>query len=65
MDFLALKEWSPYLVGILIGLLNLGALLVSKKPSMPRKRNKTTIGGTGTARELWPVSFKRRNRNRC
>ncbi len=32
MDFLALKEWSPYLVGILIGLLNLGALLVSKKP---------------------------------
>jgi hypothetical protein len=32
MDFLLLKEWSPYIVGLLIGLLNIGALLVSKKP---------------------------------
>lgn len=32
MDFFLLKEWSPYIVGILIGLLNIGALLVSKKP---------------------------------
>lgn len=32
MDFLLLKEWSPYIVGIFIGLLNLGALLVSNKP---------------------------------
>ena len=32
MEFLALKQWSPYVVGVLIGLLNLGALLVSKKP---------------------------------
>lgn len=32
MDYFFLKEWSPYIVGILIGLLNIGALLVSKKP---------------------------------
>ena len=32
MDYFHLKEWSPYIVGILIGLLNIGALLVSKKP---------------------------------
>ena len=32
MDFFLLKEWSPYIVGILIGFLNIGALLVSKKP---------------------------------
>ena len=32
MDFMLLQRWSPYIVGILIGLLNLGALLVSKKP---------------------------------
>ena len=32
MDFLMMERWSPYLVGVLIGLLNLGSLLVSKKP---------------------------------
>lgn len=32
MDYFFLKQWSPYIVGILIGLLNLGALLASKKP---------------------------------
>lgn len=32
MDFLMLERWSPYVVGILIGLLNIGSLLVSKKP---------------------------------
>lgn len=32
MDYLALKQWSPYIVGSLIGLLNISALLVSKKP---------------------------------
>lgn len=32
MDYLTLKQWSPYMVGILIGLLNIAALLVSKKP---------------------------------
>lgn len=32
MDYFTLKEWSPYIVGILIGLLNLSALLISKKP---------------------------------
>ena len=32
MDFLMVERWSPYLVGVLIGLLNLGSLLVSKKP---------------------------------
>ena len=32
MDFLILERWSPYIIGILIGLLNVGALLVSKKP---------------------------------
>lgn len=31
MDYFALKQWSPYIVGILIGLLNIGALLISKK----------------------------------
>jgi len=32
MDFLMLERWSPYLIGVLIGLLNVGSLLVSKKP---------------------------------
>ncbi|MGM0397162.1 MAG: YeeE/YedE thiosulfate transporter family protein [Bacillota bacterium] len=32
MDFLMLERWSPYVVGVLIGLLNVGSLLVSKKP---------------------------------
>lgn len=32
MNYLMLSKWSPYIVGILIGLLNVGALLVSKKP---------------------------------
>lgn len=32
MDFLALKQWSPYVVGLLIGLLNIISLLLSKKP---------------------------------
>lgn len=32
MNVFSLKEWSPYIVGILIGLLNLSALLISKKP---------------------------------
>ncbi len=32
MDYFLLKEWSPYIVGLLIGLLNIGALLISKKP---------------------------------
>lgn len=32
MNYFFLKQWSPYIVGILIGLLNVGALLVSKKP---------------------------------
>lgn len=32
MNYFFLKEWSPYIVGILIGLLNLAALLISRKP---------------------------------
>ncbi len=32
MNYLFLKQWSPYIVGILIGLVNVGAMLVSKKP---------------------------------
>lgn len=32
MDFFLLERWSPYVVGVLIGLLNVGSLLVSKKP---------------------------------
>ena len=32
MDFLFLTQWSPYIVGVLIGLLNLGSLVVAKKP---------------------------------
>ncbi|MCR3954786.1 MAG: YeeE/YedE family protein [Gudongella sp.] len=32
MDFLVLERWSPYVVGVLIGLLNVVSLLVSKKP---------------------------------
>lgn len=31
MDFLTLERWPPYFLGVLIGLLNVGALLVSKK----------------------------------
>lgn len=31
MSYFLLKQWSPYIVGILIGLLNLAALLISKK----------------------------------
>lgn len=32
MDFLLLERWSPYVLGALIGLLNIGSLLVSEKP---------------------------------
>lgn len=32
MDFLMLVRWSPYVAGVLIGLLNVGSMLVSKKP---------------------------------
>lgn len=32
MDYLSLKQWSPYIVGLLIGLLNIVSLLLSKKP---------------------------------
>lgn len=32
MDFLLLERWSPYIIGVLIGLLNVGSLLVTKKP---------------------------------
>lgn len=32
MEFLLLERWSPYVLGALIGLLNVGSLLVSKKP---------------------------------
>lgn len=31
MDFLMLERWSPYVIGVLIGLLNIGSLLVTKK----------------------------------
>lgn len=31
MDFLLLERWSPYVIGIFIGLLNIGSLIVSKK----------------------------------
>jgi hypothetical protein len=31
MDVLMLERWSPYVLGILIGLLNVGSLLISKK----------------------------------
>ena len=32
MDYLMLERWSPYVIGVLIGLLNIGSMLVSKKP---------------------------------
>lgn len=32
MDVLTLERWSPYVLGALIGLLNIGSLLMSKKP---------------------------------
>lgn len=32
MDFFMLERWSPYVIGVLIGLLNVGSMLVSKKP---------------------------------
>lgn len=31
MEFFVLERWSPYVIGILIGLLNIGSLLVTKK----------------------------------
>lgn len=31
MEFLFLERWSPYLVGVLIGLLNIGAMIISGK----------------------------------
>jgi uncharacterized membrane protein YedE/YeeE len=31
MEFLMLDRWSPYVLGVLIGLLNIGSLLVTKK----------------------------------
>ncbi len=32
MELLMLERWSPYLVGVLIGLLNITAMVISKKP---------------------------------
>lgn len=32
MNYFSQIQWSPYAVGVLIGLLNIGALLISKKP---------------------------------
>ncbi len=32
MDYFTLTQWSPYVVGVLIGVLNIGALIISKKP---------------------------------
>lgn len=32
MEILMLERWSPYVLGVLIGLLNVGSLLVTKKP---------------------------------
>ncbi len=31
MEVLMLERWSPYVLGVLIGLLNIGSLLISKK----------------------------------
>lgn len=31
MGYLMLERWSPYVIGVLIGLLNVGSLLVTKK----------------------------------
>lgn len=44
MEYLALTRWSPYIVGILIGLLNIAALLVSKKP-LGASTSFTKVGG--------------------
>lgn len=32
MEFLFIERWSPYIVGILIGLLNITAMIISGKP---------------------------------
>lgn len=44
MGVFSLTTWSPYLVGALIGLLNIGALLVSKKP-LGASTSFTKLGG--------------------
>lgn len=44
MNYLFLKEWSPYVVGISIGFLNLAALLISKKP-LGASTSFTKLGG--------------------
>ena len=45
MDFLLLERWSPYVIGVLIGLLNVGSLLVSKKP-LGASTGYMKLGGT-------------------
>jgi hypothetical protein len=46
MNFLTFEMWSPYVVGVLIGLLNLGSMLVSKKP-LGASTSFMKIGGIG------------------
>ncbi len=44
MEYFSLRQWSPYIVGVLIGVLNIGALLVSKKP-LGASTSFTKLGG--------------------
>lgn len=44
MNYFSLTAWSPYVVGVLIGVLNIGALLISKKP-LGASTSFTKIGG--------------------
>lgn len=54
MDFLMMERWSPYLVGLLIGLLNLGSLLLSKKP----------LGASTSFMKLGGIIYKSFNREK-
>lgn len=44
MNYLTLTRWSPYIVGLLIGILNIGSLLVSEKP-LGASTSFTKLGG--------------------
>lgn len=44
MNYFSQIQWSPYIVGILIGLLNISAFLISKKP-LGASTSFTKLGG--------------------
>ena len=58
MDFLSMKSWSPYTVGILIGFLNLAALMISDKPL---GASTSYVRASGMIRKLYDREYVKNN----